>query len=64
MQKAFYIIAHNGAEIIDDTPEAEIRLANMEETEQLYNRRMSRKRAENSSLRKMVHKVACACGIL
>ena len=54
MQKSFYIIAHNGAEIIDDTPEAEIRLANMEEAERLYNRRMSRKRAENNSLRKMV----------
>ena len=64
MQKAFYIIAHNGAEIIDDTPEAEIRFSNMEEAERLYNRRMICKCAENSRLWKLIHKVACMCGIM
>ena len=64
MEKSFYFIAHNGAEIIDSTPEAEIRLANMEEAERLFYLRKSRKRTKNGNLRRIIHKLAYVCGIM
>ena len=43
MQKAYIIIASNGAEVIDSRPEAEIFISNMEYLEERYKRNRKRR---------------------
>lgn len=52
------IKAYNGAEVIDDTPEAELRFSAMEYIEERCKREQKRKR-ENP-----LWKLACFCGIV
>ena len=55
------IIAHNGVEVLDFTPEAEIRFSAMEYIEERQKRELERQR---KPIYKFMHKVACACGIM
>lgn len=60
MQKAIVYKAHNGAIIVDDTPQAEIRLSNIKYAEEriLKERRKVAKR-EQKLAKNILRKVAC-----
>lgn len=63
--KAYIIIAYNGTEIIDSTPEAEIRIAAMNDLEERIKREHKRKAKQIQRLAKNpLWKLACACGIV
>ena len=55
------IIAHNGVEVLDFTPEAEIRFSAMEYIEERQKRELERHR---KPIYKFMHKIACMCGIM
>ena len=57
--KTYIFKAYNGVGIIDNTPEAELRLSAMEYIEERYKRERKRKQRKNP-----LWKVACICGIL
>lgn len=58
-QTVMLIKASNGAEIVDATPEAEIRYNNMLAKEERLVRESRRKRKQ-----KLSHKILSACGLL
>lgn len=64
--KGYVIIASNGAEVIDTRPEAEAFISAMDIEEQIYNARQKRREAERQRklTYKLIHKIACMCGIL
>ena len=67
MSKAYIITASNGVEVIDSTPEAEIRIINMEYAEERILKQIEeRKQTERKQklLYRFIHKVACMCGIV
>lgn len=59
MSKYYIIIAHDGTEIIDNTPEAENRIASMD----YYEERTERERRRNNR-RNPIYKAACFCGLV
>lgn len=60
MQKAIIYKAHNGAIIVDDTPQAEIRLSNIKYTEERILKEHRRVEKRKQSLAKnILRKVAC-----
>ena len=62
MSKAYIITASNGVEVIDDTPEAEIRLANMDYIEERYIEKKIKKQRKLS--KNPLRKLASVCGII
>lgn len=56
--KTYIILSHSGIEVIDNTPEAENRIAIMEYFEERYKREHRRRK------RNLLYKLACVCGIL
>ena len=65
--KTYIIKASNGVEVLDSTPEAEIRIINMEYAEERILKQIEeRKQAEKKKrfVHRLFHKVACACGIM
>lgn len=62
--KAYIIIAYDGTEIIDSTPEAEIRIAAINDLEERIKRERKRKSKRIQRLAKNpLRKLACACGL-
>ena len=57
--KTYIFKAYNGMEVIDNTPEAELRLSAMEYIEERYKRERKRNQRKNP-----LWKLACFCGIL
>lgn len=65
MSKYYIIIAHNGTEVIDNTVQAEDRIANMDYMEGRYKRERRRNNNWHSrSARNPLYKLACLCGIV
>lgn len=65
MSKYYIIIAHNGTEVIDNTVEAEDRIATMDYLEGRYKRERRRRNNTHSRLAKNpLHRLACFCGIV
>lgn len=65
MKKAIYYKLSNGIEIIDNTPEAEIRLSSLEYLEERTKRERSREAEQKRKLAKNpLWKLACMCGIV
>ena len=62
MSKAYIITASNGVEVIDDTPEAEIRLANMDYAEERYIEKKIKK--QRKLAKNPLRKLASVCGII
>lgn len=62
MSKAYIITASNGVEVIDDTPEAEIRLANMDYVEERYIEKKIKK--QRKLAKNPLRKLASVCGIM
>ena len=62
MSKAYIIIASNGVEVIDSTPEAEIRLANMDYVEARYIEKKIKK--QRKLAKNPLRKLASVCGII
>lgn len=62
MSKAYIITASNGVEVIDDTPEAEIRLANMDYVEERYIEKKIKK--QRKLAKNPLRKLASVCGII
>lgn len=59
MNKAIFYITPEGVEVIDNTPEAEIRLSSMEYMEERHRRNRNKKSRKNP-----LWKVAGLCGIV
>lgn len=59
MCKSIYYITNDGVEVIDNTPQAEVRLSSMEYMEERCKREWKRKQQKNP-----LWKLACFCGIL
>jgi len=68
MGKTYLIIAYDGTEIIDDTPESEIRMSALDAFEESYVREDSRIRNERVKQKKLVKnplwRLASFCGIV
>lgn len=65
MMKTYIIIAYDGTEIIDSTPEAEIRIAAMDDLEEHIKREQRRKAKQMQRLAKNpLWKLACVCGLV
>ncbi|MDE7323786.1 MAG: hypothetical protein K2N73_13930 [Lachnospiraceae bacterium] len=65
MSKYYIIIAHDGTEVIDNTAEAEDRIATMDYMESRYKRECGRKNNRHSKLiRNPLYRLACLCGIV
>lgn len=62
MSKAYIITASNGVEVIDSTPEAEIRLANMDYVEERYIEKKIKK--QRKLAKNPLRKLASVCGIM
>lgn len=65
--KTYIIKASNGIEVLDNTPEAEIRIINMEYAEERILKEIERKREAERNRKftyRFFHKVACMCGII
>lgn len=65
--KAYIIIAYDGTEIIDGTPEAEIRIAAMNDLEERIKRERKRKSNQmrrRRSSKNLLWKLVCACRIV
>lgn len=63
MQKGYYIIAHNGVEIIDNTPEAEIRLSEMDYIEERIKKEQKMRAKQKYKFKNLLYKLVCMCGI-
>ena len=59
MCKSIYYVTNDGVEVIDNTPQAEIRLSSMEYMEERHRRNRKRKSRKNP-----LWKIAGLCGIL
>ncbi|MCI8506929.1 MAG: hypothetical protein HFI67_12195 [Lachnospiraceae bacterium] len=68
MGKTYLIIAYDGTEIIDDTPESEIRMSALDAFEERYVREERRIRNERVRQKKLVKnplwRLASFCGIV
>lgn len=65
MREIHIIIAYDGTEIIDSTPEAEIRIAAMNDLEERVKREHRRKTEQVKRLAKNpLWRLACACGLV
>ena len=62
--KAYIIIAHNGTEVIDNTYEAEFRIATMDYMEERHKRECERLSRKSSRFKKFVARIACFCAII
>ena len=64
MKELHIIIAYDGTETTDCTPEAEIRIAAMNDLEERIEREHKRKKEQVRRLAKNpLRKLACACGL-
>lgn len=63
MKKGYYIIAYNGVEIIDNTPEAEIRLSEMDYIEERIKRERKMMAEQRHKFKNLLYRLACMCGI-
>jgi hypothetical protein len=61
MNKAIFYITTEGVEVIDNTPEAEIRLYSMEYMEE---RQQKVRQKQQQKKRKLIYKLACVCGMI
>lgn len=61
MSKYYIIIAHNGVEVIDNTPHADSRLIALDLLEEEYFNRIRRKKQKKKSI---FHKIVCFCGLV
>lgn len=65
MSKYYIIIAHNGTEVIDNTVEAEDRIATMDYMEGRYKReRRHRNNRHSGFVKNPLFRLACFCGIV
>lgn len=65
MSKYYIIIAHNGTEVIDATPDAENRINAMDCAERKYRRECEHKNIRQRKLEKNpLFRLACLCGIV
>lgn len=65
MSKYYIIIAHNGTEVIDSTPEAEDRIATMDYMEDRYRRDCERRNNHYGRFAKNpLYRLACLYGIV
>jgi len=65
MVKYYIIIAHDGTEVIDTTPEAEERINTMDYLESRYKREYERKNNRHGRFEKNpLYRLACLCGIV
>lgn len=65
MSKYYIIIAHDGTEVIDGTPEAGNRIAAMDYLESRYRRDREHKDKRQRKLsRNPLYRLACLCGIV
>ena len=65
MSKYYIIIAHNGTEVIDATPDAENRINAMDCAERKYRRECEHKNIRQRKLVKNpLYRLACLCGIV
>lgn len=65
MSKYYIIIAHDGTEVIDNTAEAEDRIAAMDYLEGRYKRECRRRNNMHSGFAKNpLHSLACLCGLV
>ena len=60
MQKVYIFTANNGATIIDNTPEAETRMASIEYLERRYQREQREKRKNKTFFQKLKELVSYA----
>lgn len=68
MGKTYLIVTADGVEVIDDTPEAEIRMSALDAFEERYIREQRRKRKERMRQRKIAKnplwRLAAFCGMV
>ena len=64
MSKYYIIIAHNGTEVIDNTAEAEERIASMDYLEGRHERECRNKAKQRKLSRNPLYRLACLCGIV
>ena len=64
MSKYYIIIAHDGTEVIDASPEAEDRIATMDYLEDRHKRECSEKPKQRKIARNPLYRLACLCGIV
>lgn len=65
MSKYYIIIAHDGTEVIDNTTEAEDRIAAMDYLESRYKRDCERKNNRYGRfVKNPLYRFACLCGIV
>ena len=65
MSKYYIIIAHDGTEVIDSSPEAEDRIATMDYLEGRYRRECKRKNiCHGRSVKNPLYRLACLCGLV
>lgn len=65
MSKYYIIIAHDGTEVIDNTVEAEDRIATMDYLESRYKRGCERKNNRHGRfVKNPLYRFACLCGIV
>ena len=64
MSKYYIIIAHNGTEVIDNTAEAEERIASMDYLESRHKRECRNKAKQQKIARNPLYRLACLCGIV
>lgn len=65
MSKYYIIIAHDGTEVIDTTPEAEERIATMDYLEGRHKRERERRNNRHGRfVKNPLYRLACLCGIV
>lgn len=63
MQKTYFIITGDGIEVVDETPEAEIRLSAMDALEERYHRRQQAEQRQKL-VKNPLWKLASFCGLI
>ena len=63
MSKYYIIIAHDGTEVIDTSPEAEDRIATMDYLESRHKRECNKSKQQKVA-RNPLNRLACLCGIV
>ena len=63
MSKYYIIIAYNGTEVIDASPEAEDRIATMDYLESRHKRECNKSKQQKVA-RNPLYRLACLCGIV
>lgn len=64
MVKYYIIIAHDGTEVIDDTPEAAKRINAMDYLENQYKREYQYNVKQRKLLKNPFYRLACLCGLV